>query len=182
MAGASNTNGNVKFYHSHLEKSDFENGFSAVTPKTLYGKNATSRTVRIIRLASWIQDEIEGREIPIITQHSGEVLPPKVIMKLDIEGLEFKVFPDLLTSGALCNNIHYLMGEFHFHPGNINYFPISLTSDGKNILTNRHGARQLANQLLHMVNISENCMTKIALEDDESYPIDPHDLPQPSTK
>lgn len=179
MAGASDTNGNITFYHSHFENLENENGFSAVTPKTLYGKDATPRTVRIVRLSSWIQNEIEGREIPKTTiQDISEFMAPKVIMKLDIEGLEFKVFPDLLTSGALCKNIHYLMGEFHFSPGNHNYFPINLTSDGKHVLQNRQAGRQLAQQLLHLVDISENCMTKIALEDDESYATDPYDLPQ----
>jgi len=178
IAGASDADGNFTFYHSAFEKEEWETGFSAVTPKTLYGGNATSKTVQIVRLASWIQDEIQDRRIP--TRHSEIYSEPTVIMKLDIEGLEFKVFPDLLTTGALCQNIHFLMGEFHHGPGNHNYYPINLTSDGKHVLHHRKEGEALAKQLLHLVDISENCMTKISLDDDESYLTDPHDLPKPN--
>lgn len=112
FAGASNEDGNFTFFHTHREKAEQETGFSALSSKTLYGKDATPRTVQIYRLASWIQKEVEGRQIP--TPHSN-TSEPKVIMKLDIEGLEFKVFPDLLTSGALCNNIHFLLGKLDTH-------------------------------------------------------------------
>ncbi|KAL7532108.1 hypothetical protein ACHAWF_004013 [Thalassiosira exigua] len=180
LAGASNIDGNMTFYHSAFEKEAWENGFSAVTPKTLYGANATKKTVKIIRLASWIRDEIEGREIPT-NQHSElHSNRPKVVMKLDIEGLEFSVFPDLLLTGALCNNISFLMGEFHYGPGNWNYYPIKLTSDAKHKLHHRKEGEQLAQQILHLVDITENCMTRISLDDDESYLTDPHELPSPN--
>jgi len=176
MAGASDEDGNITFYHSHLENKEWETGFSAVTPKTLYGTDATSRTVEIVRLATWIRDEIEGRRIPTTT-YSDVLKEPKVVMKLDVEGLEFKVFPDLLTTGALCNNIHFLMGEFHHQADNHNYYPINLTSDGRHVLHHRKDGEQLAREMLHMVDISENCMTKISLQDDEAYLTDPHPYP-----
>lgn len=175
MAGASDTDGNITFFHSHLVNSEKENGFSALTSKTLYGTDATSRTVETVRLASWIQNEIEDRVTPV--QQLNELSKPKVIMKLDIEGLEFKVFPDLLTTGALCKNIHLMMGEFHHAPVNQNAYPINLTSDGKHILRDRTEGKSLAEQMLHLLDISEHCMTKVSLDDDESYPTDPYDLP-----
>ncbi|KAL7537686.1 hypothetical protein ACHAXR_007998 [Thalassiosira sp. AJA248-18] len=185
IAGASNSDGNLTFYHSWFKDEEWETGFSAVTPITLYGTNATARTVKIVRLASWIQREIQDREIPnkpstanFLDGGDGKLSEPKVIMKLDIEGLEFKVFPDLLTSGALCNNIHYLMGEFHHGPGNHNYYPINVTSDGRHVLQHRKQGEQMAKQLLHIPDISENCMTRISLEDDESYLTDPFELPE----
>ena len=181
IAGASNADGNMTFYHSAFEDKDWETGFSAETPTTLYGANATKKTVRIIRLASWIINEIQDREIPSSTPYSENATEePKVIMKLDIEGLEFKVFPDLLTSGALCNNIHYLMGEFHHSPGNWNYYPINMTSDGRHILHHRKEGEEVARQLLWLPDISENCITTISLDDDESYLTDPHELPKPN--
>ena len=165
MAGASNADGNFTMYHSAFEKEEWETGFSAVTPKTLYGNDATARTVEIIRLATWIQNEIEGRRLPQ-TIHSDIWEDPKVIMKLDAEGLEFKIFPDLLTTGALCNNIHFLMGEFHTHTGHHNYYPMNLTSDGRQILNDRKAGARLTSQLLHLVDITETCMTRITLQDD----------------
>jgi len=179
FAGASDADGNFTFYHSHFEKEEWETGFSAVTPKTLYGGNATRRTVRIVRLATWIRDEIQDRAPPAV-YHSPLPSEPRVVMKLDIEGLEFRVFPDLLTTGALCNNVHFLMGEFHTHPGNHNYYPINLTSDGRYVLRHRKEGEGLARQLLHVVNVADTCMTRISLDDDESYLKDPHELPRPN--
>eukprot|EP00581_Thalassiosira_minuscula_P008239 CAMPEP_0183709508 /NCGR_PEP_ID=MMETSP0737-20130205/5546_1 /TAXON_ID=385413 /ORGANISM="Thalassiosira miniscula, Strain CCMP1093" /LENGTH=322 /DNA_ID=CAMNT_0025937631 /DNA_START=227 /DNA_END=1195 /DNA_ORIENTATION=- len=179
IAGASNAEGNMTFYHSAFEAEAWETGFSAVTPTTLYGGNATAKTVKIIRLATWIIDEIQDRIIPNMP-HSTHFMEPRVIMKLDIEGLEYRVFPDLLTTGALCNNVHFLMGEFHYGPGNHNYFPINVTTDGRHVLHTRKDGQRLAPQLLHMVDITDTCMTRISLEDDESYLEDPHEYPTPN--
>lgn len=177
FAGASNEDGNFTFFHTHMEKAEQETGFSALASKTLYGTDATPKIVPIIRLASWIQKEVEGRQLP--TPHSNTTSEPKVIMKLDIEGLEFKVFPDLLTTGALCNNIHFLMGEFHYAPGHHNYYPMNLTADGKHALNIRKEGQQLAKALLRMIDITDGCLTRYSLDDDESYNNDPHDLPSP---
>ena len=179
FAGASNANGNFTFYHSAFEKEEWETGFSAVTPKTLYGHNATAKTVSIIRLSSWIQDEIVGRVIPTKQYSEVQSEHPKIIMKLDIEGSEFTVFPDLLTTGVLCNHIDFLMGEFHYSPGNHNYYPINLTSDGKHVLHHRKEGEALAREMLRLVDITDSCKTKISLEDDESYLTDPHGYPKP---
>lgn len=188
FAGASDADGNFTFYHSAFEKEEWETGFSAVTPKTLYGHDATAKTVPIIRLASWIRDEIQDRLLPddvddgrprSTTYNAHGNAEPKVIMKLDIEGLEFKVFPDLLLSGALCDNIYFLMGEFHHAPGNHNYYPINLTSDGSQVLGHRKEGEALAHQMLHLLDVTENCMTRFVLDDDESYLTDPHELPGP---
>jgi len=177
LAGVSNANGNMTFYHTHLEKMESEVGFSAVAAKTLYGNDATPKTVKIIRLATWIHDEIQERVIP---KSHGQIMDPKVILKLDVEGLEYKVFPDLLTTGALCQNIDHLIGEFHYGPGNHNFFPMNLTSDGTHKLNQRKDGKALAMQLLRMVDISENCRTTISLDDDESYLTDPHPYPSPN--
>ena len=145
----------------------------------MYGHNATAKTVSIIRLSSWIQDEIVGRVIPTKQYSEVQSEHPKIIMKLDIEGLEFTVFPDLLTTGVLCNHIDFLMGEFHHSPGNHNYYPINLTSDGKHILHHRKEGEVLAREMLRLIDITEHCKTKISLEDDESYLTDPHEYPKP---
>ena len=181
LAGASNNDGNFTFFHDHLVKEYSETGFSALASKTLYGHDATKKNVPIIRLASWIRKEIEGRQLP--KPHSDVMASePKVIMKLDIEGLEFTVFPDLLTTGALCNNIHFLMGEFHYAPGNHNYYPMNLTSDGKHKLQHRKEGQKLAIDMLHLIDITDSCMTRYSLDDDESYRTDPHELPSPKNQ
>ena len=181
FAGASNSDGNMTFYHTHMvdtPHADKELGFSAVARKTLYGKDSKPKTVSIIRLASWIMHEIRDRKIPD-TPHSVSSLKPKVVMKLDVEGIEYKVFPDLLLTGALCDTIDLLIGEFHYGPGNHNMFPMNITSDGKQILHHRKEGQKLAQELLRVVEISENCKTVISLDDDESYGADPVEFPKP---
>lgn len=172
FAGASNRDGNLTFFHSNPNNPS-ENGFSA------HGKKAgIQRIVPIIRLASWIQNEVEGRDIPKPHFNSG---PPKVVMKLDIEGLEFRVFPDLITTGALCNNVHYLLGEFH-HRNHGYMYPMNLTVDGQHALHHKMEGLQLEKEMFRLIDISDNCMTRYTLKDDESYTTDPHKLPSPTNQ
>ena len=180
FAGAANSDGNFTFYHSAFGKEPWETGFSATAKKTVYGDDAEARIVPIVRLASWIRNEVEGRLLP--KPHSKVGSEPKVIMKLDIEGLEYKVFPDLLTTGALCNNIHFLMGEFHHKRGNHNYYPMNITEDGTHALKDRLEGRAFADELLHLIGATDSCMTRYSLDDDESYLTDPHPLPSPTNQ
>ncbi len=84
-------------------------------------------------------------------------------MKLDAEGLEFRVIPDLLLAGVLCNDIHFLMGEFHHAPGNHNCCPIDLTDDKRHVLHHRKEGEVLARQLLRIVDITRSCATRVSL-------------------
>eukprot|EP00956_Cyclotella_meneghiniana_P045247 scaffold360513_cov79-Cyclotella_meneghiniana.AAC.1 len=130
-AGVSNKDGNETFYHSHMKDKEQETGFSAVAPKDLYGNDAYAVRMPTVRLSKWILNEIRDREIPS-TPFIEHPFGPRVVMKLDIEGLEFKVFPDLITSGALCDTVHFVFGEFHSSVNYPNLFPMNITSDGKN--------------------------------------------------
>lgn len=123
--------------------------------------------------------EIRDREIPS-TPFIEHPFGPRVVMKLDIEGLEFKVFPDLITSGALCDTVHFVFGEFHSSVNYPNLFPMNITSDGKNVLDLK-SSKSLEMTLIRMIEISENCMTRLSFEDDdESYLTDPVEYPTPT--
>ena len=177
FAGASHKEGNLTFYHSHMKDAKQETGFSAVAKFTLYGKAAESITVPVVRLSRCIKEEIQGRKIPAFP-HIKHLDGAKVMMKLDVEGLEYTIFPDLLTTGVLCETVSFLLGEFHYTTQHHNIFPMNLTSDGSHILGMKE-ARELSNYLTYMVQISENCLTKISLLDDESYKEDPVPFPKP---
>lgn len=174
-AGVSNEDGHLTFYHSHMKGKPGENDFSALATKTLYGTDATPVEVPIVRLSNWIKDEIRDRTIPS-KPHVFYPFGPKVVMKLDIEGLEYKVFPDLLTTGALCETIDFLFGEFHFSGNYRTFYPMNVTKDGKNVLDIKR-AKDVAGHMLELMRLSENCKTRLTLEDDESYPVDTVDLP-----
>lgn len=53
--------------------------------------------VHVIRLATFILEIVNTRKLP----ESAKTTLPQVVMKLDIEGKEVEVLPDLLISGAL---------------------------------------------------------------------------------
>eukprot|EP00984_Skeletonema_dohrnii_P022283 scaffold11421_cov77-Skeletonema_dohrnii-CCMP3373.AAC.3 len=73
LAGASNADGNFTFFHSAFEKEPWETGFSATASKTLYGHDAIQKNVPIIRLASWIQKEVEGRRLQYQSQSNIQI-------------------------------------------------------------------------------------------------------------
>jgi len=52
----------------------------------------------IIRIADFINKVVATRRLP---QTEGPELQPAVIMKLDVEGNEMQVIPDLVLSGAI---------------------------------------------------------------------------------
>lgn len=56
---------------------------------------------------------------------------------------------------------------------------MNLTADGKHALNDRKKGEQLAKEMLRLIDITDSCMTRYSLDDDESYKIDPHDLPSP---
>ena len=88
-------------------------GFSVVDR---YNKGAKSAVeVPIVHLAHWIQREIHGRTIPktIYGNYNHQPPIPRVVFKMDIEGMEFLVTPSLIFSGIMCQDIDFLFGEFH---------------------------------------------------------------------
>jgi len=62
-------------------------------------EDGTTR-VATTRIAEFINNVVAARRIP---KGRGEELPPAVIMKLDVEGKEMEVIPDLVLSGALAH-------------------------------------------------------------------------------
>jgi len=62
------------------------------------GDGTTS--VATIRIADFINNVVATRRLP---KTKGQELPPAVIMKLDVEGKEMEVIPDLVLSGALAH-------------------------------------------------------------------------------
>lgn len=107
-AGVSDESGEMTFYH--LGKIDAENeewGFGM----TEGGPDSTPVTVPVVRLADWLIEHVHKREIPKDPQNSSK--RPTVVAKIDIEGMEYRVLPDLMMNGALCQTVDYAFGEMH---------------------------------------------------------------------
>ena len=66
--------------------------------------------VRMIRLSTFVRNVVAKRKIPD-NSNAGPFLPT-VLMKMDIEGSEADVLPDMLFTGAL-PHINVTMMEYH---------------------------------------------------------------------
>ena len=72
-------------------------------------KKAVFREVTLIRLSDFLKNIVGTRKLPVPPSNSN---PPKVIMKMDIEGSEVDVIPDLIFTGGL-QYINNIMIEWH---------------------------------------------------------------------
>ena len=192
-AGVGDTEGNLTFYHMH-DQHKSEWGFNMVKQKKK-GKTGVPEVIPVIRLAKWIQEEIEGRIIPETTYRTRAMIatyqnqttttnatttssndmvppdyhqePPKVVMKLDIEGMEYVTLPDLLFSGALCNNVDQMFGEFHVRQKWI--FPIRSPGHPGDVIPHSKSANNTATMIKTLMKQSLHCKTVYSSGDDESY-------------
>jgi hypothetical protein len=109
---------------------------------------SNNHTVTVLRLSSWLQENIKNRQLPDIVygtyNHSVTGDGPRVVVKMDIEGMEYKVLPDLLETGALCETVDFLFGEFHYLS---HFFPLTDEKLGI-VLTNCKEGQQYMKGLL----------------------------------
>lgn len=161
--------GFLEFNHQD-DSNNEEWGFSV---KNLSAKNNDTVKIPVIRFASWVEEHINKRQIPSTTYGDYRDLGgPKVVMKLDIEGSEYVVMPDLILSGAMCG-IDFIFGEFHpsFAPL---HFP------GHRVpLKTRPQLRGLFQTIRGIIPSSRNCKTSFEYGDDESHLHDGMPLPTP---
>ena len=71
--------------------------------------NGRTPNVRLVRLAKFLREVVGARKVPKL---ENEDRKPTVLMKIDIEGSEIEVIPDILFSGGL-GVVNGLMVEFH---------------------------------------------------------------------
>jgi FkbM family methyltransferase len=152
-AGVSNINGALSFYHYDTKGLHNEWGFSAVPDPN---RPARAEVVPIVRLADFIRQHIQGRKLPA-TIYGGPYEKPKVLMKMDIEGMEYAVIPDLVASGALCETVDCITYEFHFG-----------SSESKT------GVKSM----MQSVEMNPNCITRFMDLDDETYLYDGEPFPE----
>lgn len=172
--GVGDQDGTITFYHQDQGKNN-EWGFSA---KKIYdkedisrSKNVTEVEVDVIRLSTWIRKNILGRNIPEIYPPPSNA--PKVLMKLDVEGMEYILLPDLMFSGVLCEAVDLITTELH--PFSVHMNPSEKTKRGGLKLKNKREAKQFGSILLqafHSLRNDDCKLSRIELLDDESYHID----------
>jgi len=162
----------MEFNHNRDSASE-EWGFSIKQLKEL---NSGTEQVPTIRLADWVTEHVAKRKLP--QKLYGEYAPesgPKILMKMDIEGSEYVVLPDMITSGAMCE-LDFVFGELH-----PKFAPITFpeTEDGAKTvrLRDRDEATEYGKSLLSVINNARNCKTTFKILDDETYLHDGMPLP-----
>ena len=68
----------------------------------------SAKPIQLIRLSQFLLDVVGRRKLPTVASSR----PPTVVMKMDIEGSEIDVLPDILFNGGL-GAINTLAIEFH---------------------------------------------------------------------
>ena len=69
----------------------------------------STKKIRLVRLSQFLLEKVARRKLPQALEGEG---PPRVLMKMDIEGSEVDVLPDILFNGGL-GVVNGLMIEFH---------------------------------------------------------------------
>lgn len=183
--GVSDQDAYITFYHqdNNPEKYGKELGFSAAKKyqdqKKATEKNVTiiETKIEVIRLSRWLKENIYQRSLP----DKKFALPPKVLMKLDVEGMEYILLPDLFLSGILCQTVDVITTELHFKQI-IDIPPNSMTGRGGIKLNSKDDRMKLANGLftaLHSLRNNDCLLKRIEMLDDESYFLDGHPYPEP---
>jgi hypothetical protein len=130
-------------------------------------ENAKTVIMNVIDLAKWSEKHIFSRKLP--EKNAYNQGPPKVSMKLDVEGLEFKVLYRMDQLGTTCKFDH-LFGERHVHEYPQIFGPHSLTTKKK--------MRQYGFQLLKAMHLRPNC-PDFLMADEEAYIHDGMPYPEP---
>ena len=115
-SAASNHDGVTRFYTDEAY-GNMEWGGGILPPKVIniakeVVKNKSQpkfMNVTLIRLSDFLKDVVGKRQLPV---PASETFPPKVVMKMDIEGSEVDVMPDLIFTGGL-QYINSIMVEWH---------------------------------------------------------------------
>ena len=179
--GVSDQDSVLNFYRQGDEKKS-EWGFNAM--QAVEGSDAVKVEIPVIKFSQWLSDHVHGRRLPQhvygdyqrVVDKDGNVGAPKVMMKMDIEGMEYRVLPDLLYSGVLCRDIDFSFGEFHKKKW---LFPMELDSD-VSIADGQTGMAYLRTFTTAM-QASPNCHGRFIEADDEAYLHDGIPLPTPTS-
>ena len=113
--------------------------------------------INLIRLSRVILEEISTRKLP---RKYDPNFPPAVLMKLDTEGSEVDIVPDLIVTGAL-SRVNLSMIEWHAR------------------LASSPARKKISDQLQNFVNLLSSLTKafKIKRLDDESYHLSNFKLP-----
>ena len=109
--GVSNRSGYAQFY-SDGAMAQKEWGGGILSPDVnniALESQKSAKPIKLVRLSQFLLETVGRRKLPPTPNGEG---PPRVLMKMDIEGSEIDVLPDILFNGGL-SVVNGLMIEFH---------------------------------------------------------------------
>lgn len=188
-AAVSDRTGSTTFFHQGTKDDKYEEwGFSGA--KNMNEEGGREEVVPTIRLAEWIDHHIHQRIVPefppSVTDDNTtttdpvdmNIKPPILGMKMDIEGFEYIVLPDMIHTGVACN-FDFIFGEFHSKFFPITQFRLDENDFHRIELDTKRKADQYAGALQTIMHASRNCGVNWRYADDESYLHDDTPLPVP---
>ena len=188
-AAVSDQTGNTTFFHQGTQDSTFEEwGFSGA--KNLNEEGGWEEQVPSVRLSEWIDYHIHQRIVPefppsVTADNTTTIDPvvtdikaPKLGMKMDIEGFEYVVLPDMIHTGVACN-FDFIFGEFHPKFAPMDQFRVDENNFHRVELGTKKQAYEYGLALQTIMQASRNCGVKWQYADDESYLHDNTPLPVP---
>ena len=113
---ASDHNGKTRFYTDEsYQNMEWGGGILSQNIINIAVDNVTNKEkpkfkiVNLLRLSEFLKNIVGKRKLPAPPSKS---FPPKVVMKMDIEGSEVDVMPDLIFTGGL-QHVNSIMVEWH---------------------------------------------------------------------
>ena len=170
--GISSNEGESKFYYAVSPNIGLNMAGGILNPNLTTNKDRTQGNVitqenkiSLVRLSDFLKNVVSERKLPMYNAAS----PPKLVIKMDIEGSEVGVVPDLIFNGGL-RYVNLLMVEWH--------------ARYERILTRRNAHSQLREILRslsifdeNMEDTGENYSFRYTDLDDETYQHDNFNLP-----
>ena len=170
--GISHNKGESRYYQEKYQDEDFNLSGGILSPNLSVSKNKNQSNVitkenkiNLVQLSDFLKNVVSERKLPMYNAAS----PPKLVIKMDIEGSEVGVVPDLIFNGGL-RYVNLLMVEWH--------------ARYERILTRRKAHSQLREILRslsifdeNMADTGENYSFRYTDLDDETYQHDNFNLP-----
>ena len=163
----SDTEGQAYFYTDH-EPENLEWGGNIIEPvkyskgRFKMNKESKGQSVKLMKLSKFINKMVATRKLPDLNQD--EHGSPKVLVKMDIEGSEVEVIPDLIVNHSF-DYIDVLLVEYHdfLHQKKRKVEPDWL--------------RFFTKDFIHLNNLVKSHQIEIIDFDDETYHLSNFSLP-----
>ena len=163
--GVSDANGALNFYKNQAKTNGDKNEFWGFSTTNHEPGNPANVPVerRVIDFALWFEEHVLKRKLPEAYTSS---MPPRILLKMDIEGHELRVLTKMMLTGQACK----LDGAFlEFHQYGITM------NDGDFY---RGDQQKRLFESLNMVMKAGGCKTNFTVYDTEAYLHDGQPLPK----